>query len=72
MNEELSKVVVTLNNEKGIDAVLNTAEKFDATQITNYEGVGGKPVFEFSIAAEKEDEFAGAVTSEFVESVAKK
>lgn len=72
MNQELSKVVVTLNNEKGIDAVLNTAEEFGATQITNYEGVGGRPVFEFSVVADKEDEFATAVKSEFVESVAKK
>lgn len=51
MNKELSKVVVTLIDEMGIDTVLNTAEKFDATQITNYEGVGGRPVFEFSVAA---------------------
>lgn len=40
MNEELSKVVVTLNNKKGIDGLLNTAERFGATQITNYEGIG--------------------------------
>lgn len=72
MNKELSKVVVTLNNKKGIDAVLNTAERFQATQITNYEGIGGRPVFEFSIEAAKEDEFAKEVKSEFVESVAKK
>ena len=72
MNEELSKVVVTLTDEKGIDALLNTAERFGATQITNYEGVGGRPVFEFSVVADKEDAFATAVRSEFVESVAKK
>ena len=72
MNEELSKVVVTLTDEKGIEAVLSIAEKFGATQITNYEGVGGRPVFEFSVVADKEDSFATAVKSEFVESVAKK
>lgn len=72
MNEELSKVVVTLTDEKGIDAVLNTAERFGATQITNYEGVEGRPVFEFSVVADKEDEFANAVKTEFVASVAKK
>jgi len=72
MNKELSKVVVTLNNTKGIDTVLGVAEIFQATQITNYEGIEGRPVFEFSIDSAKEDEFAKEVKSEFVESVAKK
>ncbi len=72
MNKELSKVVVALNNEKGIDALLSTAERLGATQITNYEGIGGRPVFEFSIVAAKKDEFSKALNSEFVESVAKK
>lgn len=72
MNQELSKVVVTLTDEMGIDALLQTAENFCAAQITNYEGSGGRPVFEFSVVADKENEFATAVKSEFVESVAKK
>ena len=72
MNQKLSKVVVTLTDEKGIAALLSTAESFGATQITNYEGVEGRPVFEFSVVAVKEDEFAAAVKNEFVESVAKK
>lgn len=72
MNEELSKIVVTLNNKKGIDGLLNTAERFGATQITNYEGIGGRPVFEFSIVAAKKDKFAAALKSEFVNATAKK
>lgn len=72
MNEKLAKVVVTLNNENGIDYLLDKADKFEATQITNYEGLAGKPIFEFSIVEENADKFAEEVLSEFTDSVEKK
>ena len=65
MNQALSKVVVSLANEKHIENLLGLADKFGATQIVNYEGIGKKPVFEFSIKAAQQKFFTAAIIDEF-------
>jgi hypothetical protein len=72
MNQKLSKVVVKLANVKNVASLLTIAEKFNATQITNYESSDLKPVFEFSVKAKDADGFADSISKEIAESLVTK